>query len=318
MLMSMIRFTMANPGSSPEEQASMHAAMLEMCEYADNNGFMSVVLSEHHGAENNWTPSPILLAGMVAARTKNVVISLSAALAPLYDPLRLAEDLAVVDLASRGRVMTVAGLGYRPSEYALLGKDFAERGKIMDHVLETMLAAWRDGTVTPAPYTKPHPPVFVGGESKIAARRAARFGLPFQPVAHLPELQAYYEEQCKEHGTNPVCIMPAPDYGQVHVSEDPERDWAEIGPCFLDEATTYAGWQTGKVSSAVHTKASTIDELRATGIYNILTPEECIKRIKDGKGMFSFHPLCNGISIEKGWESLNLFVEQVLPAASAA
>jgi alkanesulfonate monooxygenase SsuD/methylene tetrahydromethanopterin reductase-like flavin-dependent oxidoreductase (luciferase family) len=81
----------------------------------------------------------------------------------------------------------IAGLGYRPYEYAAHGKSWADRGKLMDEVLEVMLKAWAGepfeyrGTivrVTPTPYTKPHPMLFVGGASKPAARRAAQLGLP--------------------------------------------------------------------------------------------------------------------------------------------
>ena len=110
-----------------------------------------------------------------------------AIVAPLYDPLRLAEDIAVLDLSSGGRLITVAGIGYRPEEYAALGRDFERRGALQDEALETLLSAWtgelfdyrgRKVRVTPRPYTRPHPMLFVGGSSRPAARRAARLGLP--------------------------------------------------------------------------------------------------------------------------------------------
>ena len=109
---------------------------------------------------------------------------------PLHDPLRVAEDLAVLDLASGGRVAVTLGVGYRPEEYAAHGKSWADRGTLMDEAVATLLAAWTGepfdyrGTtvrVTPVPRTKPHPTIMIGGSARPGARRAARFGLPFAP-----------------------------------------------------------------------------------------------------------------------------------------
>jgi alkanesulfonate monooxygenase SsuD/methylene tetrahydromethanopterin reductase-like flavin-dependent oxidoreductase (luciferase family) len=191
----------------------------------------------------------------------------------------------------------------------------------MDEALAAMLAAWTGEPfeyhgatvqVTPRPLTQPHPPIFVGGTSKPAARRAARLGLPFSPADNVPELEAYYYAACAEHGTSGFCAMPPAGMSLFFVHQDPDKVWAELGHHFLHEARTYAGWQTIDASSVVHSHASTVEELRAEGIYRVVTPEECVAM---GRGAsFALHPLVGGMPIDEGWKCLTLFAEQVLPA----
>ena len=318
--MKILRFNQVQPGLEPTEMSARYQASLDMAEYGDVNGFDMVTVEEHHGAENGWSPSPLLFAGMVFARCPRIAVSASALLVPLHDPLRIAEDIAVLDLASGGRLTVIAGIGYRPEEYAAHGKSWKDRGRIMDESLQVLLNAWsgepfeHNGAtirVTPVPVTKPHPLLLVGGTSKAAARRAARLGLPMSPAANMPELEAYYYEQCQEHGTQGFCAMPMPGFSHVFLHEDPDEAWATLGQHFLHEATTYASWQTPDIKSAVHSHAKTVDDLRAEGIYRIITPDEAYEMGPDGD--FAFHPLIGGMPIEEGWKSLRLFVEQVLP-----
>jgi hypothetical protein len=99
------------------------------------------------------------------------------------------------------------------------------------------------------------------------------------------------------------------------VAEDPDKAWAEIGHHLFHESWTYHTWQTSDIRSAVHSHATTVEELRAEGIYQILTPEECIARAKTQGELaaFNLHPLCGGMPIDAAWESLHLYVEKVLP-----
>ena len=318
--MKIIRFNQVQPGVEPNEMSSRYKATVDMAAYADEHGFDIVTLEEHHGADNGWSPSPLITAGLIFGRCPRISISLSALLVPLHDPLRIAEDIAVLDLASGGRFSFIAGLGYRPSEYAQHGKSWADRGKLMDEALEVMLKAWTGesfeyrGTtvkVTPRPLTQPHPFVMVGGTSKPAARRAARLGLPLSPAASIPELEAYYYEQCKEHGTQGFCSSPMEGFFHTFVHEDPDQAWATLGKHFLHEATTYAGWQTPDIKSAVHSHATTAEELRAEGIYRVLTPDECVALGADA--VFALHPLIGGMPIDDAWQSLTLFAEKVAP-----
>ncbi len=324
MVMAMMRFNQVQPGLEPKEMAARYQATLDLAEYGEQHGFSTITLEEHHGAEDGWSPSPLITAGAIFGRSKTLMISISALLVPLHDPLRIAEDIAVLDLMSGGRLVVIGGLGYRPSEYAAHGKDWSARGRLMDEAVDTMLKAWTGepfeyrGTtvrVTPRPLSQPHPTVMLGGTSKVAARRAARFGLPFMPAANLPELEQYYHQQCAEHGTQGFCLMPPAHMVHVHLAEDPDRAWAELGRYFLHEATTYASWQTADITSAVHSHATTVEELRAEGIYQVLTPGEVIARAKEMGELaaFNLHPLCGGMPIEKAWESVQLYIDKVLP-----
>ncbi len=331
MVVSLVRFNQVQPGLEPQEMAARYQASVDMAAYADEHGLDMVTLEEHHGADDGWSPSPLITAGLIFGRSPRIPITVMALLLPLHDPLRLAEDIAVLDLASGGRLTIVGGLGYRPEEYAAHGKSWAERGRLMDEAVDTLLKAWsgepfdyggNEIMVTPTPLTQPHPMLLIGGTSRPSARRAARFGLPLAPAAHLPELEGYYYEQCKERGTEGMCMMPPGQFSTTYVAEDPDRAWAELGRYFLHEATVYAGWQTPDIHSAVHSGATTVDELRAEGIYEVLTPDECVARADDadeagGPATFALHPLVGGMPIEKGWECLSLFVEQVLPRLSS-
>jgi len=195
---------------------------------------------------------------------------------------------------------------------------------LMDEAIDAMLKAWtgepfeyRGSTVrvTPMPVTEPHPTLIIGGNVKASARRAARLGLPLLPAAHLPELADYYYEQCAAFGTQGFCIMSEGKTEMLHVAEDPDKAWAELGQYFFHEASTYSAWQPPGQTSSVHSHATTVAELRDEGIYVVRTPDECVARARElGDGArFSLHPLVGGMPIDKGWESLQLFADRVLP-----
>lgn len=319
MAFTVARFNLVEPDATPDTLAARYRAALEMAAYADDRGIDTVQTEEHHGAANNWLPSPFAFAGAVLGATRRIAVTVSAVIGPLHDALRMAEDIAVLDLVGRGRLVTVAGIGYRPEEYERAGVEWGRRGALQDELLKTLIAAWtgeefvyrgRTVRVTPRPFTQPHPLLLVGGSSRAAARRAARLGLPFFPSAHLPELEAYYHERRAEYGTEGFCMMPARTTPLLHVSEDPDRAWALYGHHFLHEARTYASWQSKDIRSAVRSAADTVEELRAEGVYRIVTPDECVDLAAES---LVVHPLCGGMPVDEGWRSLHLLCEDVLP-----
>lgn len=322
---TVVRFNLVDPHATPTSLSERYRAALAMAAYADEHGVDTVQTEEHHGAANNWLPSPFAFAGAVFGATRRIAVTVSAIIGPLHDPLRLAEEIAVLDLLSGGRLVTVAGIGYRPEEYEERGVDWGRRGKLQDLLLETLLKAWsgepftyegRTVRVTPRPFTQPHPLLLVGGSSKAAARRAARLGLPLFPSAHLPELETYYRERCAEYGTEGWTMMPAEKTPLLHVAEDPDRTWELYGEHFLHEARTYASWQSKDITSAVRSAATTVAELRAEGVYRIVTPEECVALGQELESLV-LHPLCGGMPVEEGWRSLRLLGETVLPRLKA-
>ena len=324
MAISLLRFDLRRAPFSPADHPSLYRAALEMAEYADAHGFTALSLSEHHAVDDGFLPSPLVLAAALAGRTKRLRITISALLATLYDPVKLAEDLAVLDLTSRGRVSTTLGMGYRADEYASFGKDYATRGALLDECIEVVLKAWsgepftwrgRSVRVTPRPFTQPHPPICAGGQSLAGARRAARFGLPYQPASNDAEMIALYRSECARLGKEAV-VLPPGSGETFWVARDPDAAWRELGPYLLYEATTYSSWQPAtQQSSSVHSRAKTIEALRAEGKFRVLAPDECVARAKEQGpwATFVLYPLCGGTPPELGWESVRLFAEEVLP-----
>lgn len=307
----------------PRQEAARYQAAVEMAAYAEDHHFAVVSVEEHHCAENGWLPSPLTLAAAIIGRTQAIAVNCTALLITLYDPVRLAEDIAVLDLMSGGRFSFVAGLGYRPKEYAALDKDWEARGRQMDHTLETMLKAWSGEPfeynghqirVTPVPVSKPHPPFAIGGMSKAAAKRAARFGLPFFPPMEMPELGALYRAELERLGQTGVVFYPAEENSMLFIDEDPDRAWSELAPHFLREGREYASWKREGVPRPGEDLALTVEDLRAQKRYEILTPEECIGRIRANGPEFTacLHPLCGGIPVERAWQSLELYTQKVL------
>ena len=105
--MKVIRFNQVQPGLEPNEMAARYQASIDMAAYADQHGFDMFSLEEHHGAPDGWSPSPLITAGLVFGRCPRIGVSVSALLVPLHDPLRIAEDIAVLDLASGGRLIVI-------------------------------------------------------------------------------------------------------------------------------------------------------------------------------------------------------------------
>jgi len=322
MTLSILRLDMRAPSFSKASPSDLYAAALDMSAWAEEQGFAMVVLSEHHAVEDGYLPSPIALAGCIAGRTRSIGIGIMALLLPLYDPVRLAEDLVVLDLASGGRIGVTAGLGYRPEEYDMFGADWKGRGRVMDEYLDVLLRAWRGEAfewrgrrveVTPRSATRPHPFLSVGGTGRNAARRAARFGLPFQPAVQSEEVFDVYRSECERLGHEPV-LLPPGSGESIWVSEDPDRTWSEIGDYLLHNAMSYASWQVSAGSSVVHSEATTVEELRADGKCRILPPDECVEYVQARpEEAVVHHPLCGGTPPELGWQSLELYASQVLP-----
>jgi alkanesulfonate monooxygenase SsuD/methylene tetrahydromethanopterin reductase-like flavin-dependent oxidoreductase (luciferase family) len=220
--------------------------------------------------------------------------------------------------------MTVLGIGYRPEEYAMFDKNWKTRGKDFDALLGVLKQAWtgepfeyqgRTVQVTPRPLTQPHPTILLGGSSPNAAKRAAKHGLSFLPALGDPALEQLYYEECTRLGVQPGMVISPTGPGFVHVADDPDKAWAELGQYLLYEASVYASWQLPGQSSHVHSHATTVDELRAEGIYVIVSPDECVELAK-GLGPMDtmvLHPLIGGMPPEAAWSSLELISSQVLP-----
>ena len=183
--------------------ADLYAASVEQCAWADRIGFETVYLAEHHGADDGYCPAPIVQASAILARTERMRVHFSALIAVLHHPIRLAEDLAVLDVLSGGRIEMTLGIGYRPHEYAMFDIPKARRVPILEETITVLEQAWtgepfefRGMTVVvrPTPVQRPRPPIYIGGSSAASAVRAARIGDNYLPATS-DLLEVYQQER---------------------------------------------------------------------------------------------------------------------------
>jgi alkanesulfonate monooxygenase SsuD/methylene tetrahydromethanopterin reductase-like flavin-dependent oxidoreductase (luciferase family) len=312
------------PNFAPDSSPEIYATALEQFAWADQHGFDSLVLSEHHGVDDGWMPAPLTMAAAVLARTARARVMISAAILPLHDPIRIAEQIAVLDNAFPGRMWVVFGAGYRYQEFEMAGLEHAARGRILEEEVGAVLEAlsgetfdWRgrDVLVTPKPVTDPRRMLFVGGGVPAAARRAARLRLSmFAMNTDAVVREAYYDEAKKIGFTGGFILQPVgPTF--VHVADDPEKAWAEIGEYVLYEAQTYASFQTPGQHSTPGIHATSVDDLKASPQYVVGTPDEVFERLKDvpAEGGIVFNPLAGGLPSARAWGSLELFAAKVMP-----
>ena len=323
-----LRYDLRRSASSPVAAPALYQACLEQCGWADGTGIDYAVISEHHGAPDGYLPAPLTLAAAIVGRTRRLPVTVAALLLPLHDPVRVAEEMAVLDLLGGGRVTLVLAAGYRPEEFAMAGVSRSSRCQLLEEYVAVLLQAWtgepfewrgRSHVVTPAPASQPHPPIMLGGSSEAAARRAARLRIPFFPAVADPRLaEAYAEEAAAIGFAEGFASLPVGP-GFVHVTDDPERDWERLAPFITHDATTYDSWQTPDVRSDVHVRAHDLDGIRRSGVYRVVTPEECVALAEEvgSMGSILLHPLLGGMPPEWGWASLELFAKAVLPKLRA-
>jgi alkanesulfonate monooxygenase SsuD/methylene tetrahydromethanopterin reductase-like flavin-dependent oxidoreductase (luciferase family) len=290
------------------------------------------VLSEHHGTDDGHLPAPLTLASAIAARTQSLAILLAAVPIPLWDPVRLAEEMSVLDLISRGRASYACGVGHRGEEYEHFGIDKSTRGQVADEILAVLgpllrgeSVDYRNRTVrvTPACASVAGPLILIAGGSKAAARRAGAFGLGFISQTDLPGLKEFYEAQCRAHGHQPGVIQ-FPVTGApttVFVAEDEQaidEAWDELGPHLLHDAMMAASYRSqdrphdDPVASI--TRAESVAALRAqNGPYRVLTSDEATEYVRSG-GPLPLHPLCGGLPPDRAWP----YLERAAAAAARA
>jgi alkanesulfonate monooxygenase SsuD/methylene tetrahydromethanopterin reductase-like flavin-dependent oxidoreductase (luciferase family) len=324
-----VSFDMRAPDWSAP-RAELYGASIEMAAFCDELGVDKIGLMEHHGSEDGYLPQPFTLAAGMAAVTKTVRFILGAVILPLHDPVLIAEQIAVLDLISNGRINVIFGAGYVPFEFATFRKSLKDRAKLMDAGIETILRALNgerfefDGRpvfVRPLPVQSPEDIVMVGGGVEASARRAARFGVGFGPMR--PDLVDLYLSECERLGHKPrTYFRPVPGMPlAIHLCEDPEQGWAAIERHAVHVITEYAKWAAleGDGSNSPFKGLTDPAALRQAGLFAAWTPEMLLEKIPslpEGGGL-GFQPLLGGLSPEEGWKSLRL-LKATMPKIKAA
>jgi alkanesulfonate monooxygenase SsuD/methylene tetrahydromethanopterin reductase-like flavin-dependent oxidoreductase (luciferase family) len=319
-----LRFDMRNPQPGPgagTNKAELYQAAIEMAEWADQRGFDTVQISEHHGSDDGYIPSPIVLASAIAARTRRVKLRFAVILLPLHDPLRLAEDLAVLDIVSNGRVTVAFGAGYAAHEFEMFGVALHDRVRLIEEGVAAVKSAWtgepftyrgRKARVMPTPVQQPRPAIWLGGSSPAAARRAARIADHF--YSGEAGLYEAYRSECLKLGHADPGPFRDIGTGFFVVTGDVDAEWARMAPYITHEMKSYAEWALAPNVSHPPVQID-IGALRASGAYPIMTAADGIAyaKARGENGDLSLHPLIAGMPPEIGWEQLKRFEMEILP-----
>lgn len=171
------------------EVAAAADQLLEEAETAERVGFDGVWLAERHARTETFFPSPVVLAAAIAARTSGIEIATTVIQPTYYHPVHLAEQLALIDQLSKGRLIFGAGVGYHPDYFNLFGVPLKRSGKRFEEVMEIIQGVWtqerfsfkgeffdfQDVLLTPKPYQQPRPPIWIGAFYDKAIERALQW-----------------------------------------------------------------------------------------------------------------------------------------------
>ena len=322
-----------NPQAWRRPWADLYAETLDFIAWSESIGFEGAWVPEHHGADDGYVPSPLVVLAAVAARTKTIKLGSAVALAPLYHPVRFAEECAVLDILSNGRLEIAVAVGYRRSEAEAYGVDFSTRGRRTDEFLEIVTRLWagekvsyegkyfalKNASIVPTP-PRGRIPLYIGGFTDKALARTARFGDGYFGNLEVVDL---YQEKMRALGKDPANARVRIQGLFTVVAHDPEQAMHELAPYYHHVNNTYGQWlnedraATGFGDTAL-LKPMTLEAFKASGILSILTPGEAIEKFNE---MLSKAPvehfmmmLPSGLPPAKFTEYAQVFANEVMPA----
>jgi alkanesulfonate monooxygenase SsuD/methylene tetrahydromethanopterin reductase-like flavin-dependent oxidoreductase (luciferase family) len=314
-----------NPPQWRRPTEELYADILDFIAWTETAGFDAAWLPEHHGADDDYIPSPLIALAAIAARTKTLKIGTAIALAPLYHPLRFAEDCAVLDILCRGRLELALAIGYRRKETAAFGVDFSTRGRRFDAFLDAVRRLWagetvsvrnaffdlENATVTPRPTRRI--PLYIGGFADKALDRVAKYGDGYFGNAEVCDLLA---EKLRAAGKNPAEARIRLLDLFLAVAHDPDAAWEELAPYFLYVNNAYSVWQVEAGTSEL--RAMTLDEFRASRMLKILTPGQAIDKfraLQASTGLEHFMLMAPaGANLGMFRKYADVFAREVIPA----
>lgn len=317
-------------GLTPCQEAGRYQDSLEQVRWAEALGFDSAWLYEHHLVRGHYFPTLIGLAGY-AVHTQRIRLGTGIVALPLHQPLRLAEDLALIDEMSRGRLEVGVGLGYREEEFRALGVPFEERAGRLEEGIEIVQRLWSGEAVSftgryfriegavlaNLPVQRPRPPLWIGGWSERSIRRAARLGDGWIAgiTADLDRLRGcvdVYRSARRALGQPEGALRVAVER-ETFVAEN--RSTLELAYRCLEEMyrREHLSWKHENVAHV----GSSFEELRR-GRFLLGSPEEVaeeIRRYRDDLGVT--HILCRfhfrGMEQRAVLQSMELFAKKVMP-----
>ncbi len=316
-----------NPPQWQQRWESLYAEILEVVSWTEQVGFGGAWVPEHHLADDGYMPSPLIALTAMAARTKTIKLGSAIALAPLYNPMRFAEDCAVLDILCGGRLEMGLAIGYRKRETEAFGVDFTKRGRMFDEFLQITTRLWTGETVdfagqfyslTGARLMPPAPrgriPLFIGSFTDKAMERVARYGDGFIGSGDLCDL---YAEKMREQGRDMTSAKVRTTELFMVAADDPEKAVDELAPYFHHVNNSYGEWfnEGGGVEGL---KSMTLDEFKASGIMQIMTPADAIAAIRAKQARMPLDHVMMmmppGLPAPRFVEYAQLFADKVIPA----
>jgi alkanesulfonate monooxygenase SsuD/methylene tetrahydromethanopterin reductase-like flavin-dependent oxidoreductase (luciferase family) len=300
---------------------TLYEDLLSQIENTECLGFDEIWLTEHHFAEDGYLPSLFPVAAAIATRTRTLRIGTNALLATLHHPLRVAEDAAIVDILSRGRLDLGLTMGFRKVEFRQFDVevDFNRRMARFKDVVHALRHAYGDTDlaqpVRPAPLQRPHPPIYVGAQAPSVLKALAPLGLPLILIGGADRLAIYRQAQSAT-GLDPSTIgAPIQSLGMfLYVAETREAAWDRVRPYARYAVEQDRIW-SGKAAQQV-----TDDALKHFGLVG--SPEDVanaiVQRVLESQpAQVCFFANPPGMPPELAMESLQLFATRVRPAVEA-
>lgn len=323
-------------GIIPTEGGAMFQEALAEVELAEELGFDSVWMEEHHGITNHYWPSPLVVLAAFGARTSRIELGTDVIVTPFYHPVRLAEDVAVIESLTGDRLILGAAIGYRPDEFALYDAEFERRGGQLEELIGLLRALWAGETVDHAgrfytvrgriePVPAKPPRIWIGGWGPMTIRRAAELADAWVPgptarLEKLLELREAYDAALVAAGKD-VTSVPRPITREVIIAptDAAARELAERH-LMINYRDEYGGgtWKHPLIGAEDSTRVDELDEI-GRDRFIVGSPETCIERIqrfRDALGVD--HLICRlffpGMPHDHIMSEIRLLAEEVIPA----
>jgi alkanesulfonate monooxygenase SsuD/methylene tetrahydromethanopterin reductase-like flavin-dependent oxidoreductase (luciferase family) len=269
-----------NPPAWRRPWRAHYESVLGRLSAADALGVDSIWLTEHHLFEDGYLPQPLTFAAALAVRTQRARIGTAILQAPIRPAIDIAEQAALVDILSGGRLELGLGAGYRVPEWRAFGVEGSDRYELLEARAREIRASWDQGSVLPPP-VQPRPPIWIGGEGPRAARMAGRLGEGL--LALLPALLPIYRESLERAGHDPQSARMS-GCANLILADDPERAWSVIRPHLDYQWNSYVRYASERTSDPAERLDP--DRLRTKGPpilprFDVTTPEDAARRLHD-------------------------------------